>query len=170
MRERLRSAVRNTIAPTILEAGSKINVIPSTASCSFDCRVLPGHTREDVRQEIDTILREAGLLDKVTIEPIAPYRAPFPSSPAEHPLVESMRKAMGIHAPGFPLVPIIGSGGTDSRSLRPRGMASYGFYPFLADTPAATVHGIDERMPIKQLQFANRVIWDVIVDYVGVNA
>jgi len=38
----------------------------------------------------------------------------------------------------------------------------------LADTPLGTVHRIDERMPIKQLHYANRIIWDVFADYVGV--
>jgi len=169
VRVRLRVQARNTIAPTILMAGSKINVIPSLAECSFDCRVLPGQGREHVQREVEAILGEAGLLDKVTIEPIEPYLPTCPSSPVEHPLVDSIRRALSIHAPGLPLIPIIGGGGTDSRSLRPRGVAAYGFYPYLADTPHGTVHGIDERMPIKQLHYANRVIWDVLADYVGVD-
>ncbi|OGO61382.1 MAG: hypothetical protein A2029_08340, partial [Chloroflexi bacterium RBG_19FT_COMBO_47_9] len=48
----LRALVTNTISPTLLHAGSKVNVIPSVAEADIDCRLVPGQTPEDVKREI----------------------------------------------------------------------------------------------------------------------
>ena len=40
LKQELRAMSRNTIAPTILHAGSQINVIPSEAEVSLDARIL----------------------------------------------------------------------------------------------------------------------------------
>ncbi|MEO6062976.1 MAG: M20/M25/M40 family metallo-hydrolase, partial [Thermoflexales bacterium] len=48
VKRRLNAAFRNTATPTILQAGSKINVIPAEATAQVDCRVLPGTTPESI--------------------------------------------------------------------------------------------------------------------------
>ena len=48
------ATLRNTANPTMLKAGYKANVIPSTASATVDCRVLPGSEdtfRDQVAQD-----------------------------------------------------------------------------------------------------------------------
>src|SRR5216684_3286126 len=54
----LRAMAHNTIAPTLLQAGSQINVIPSEAEVSLDARILPGWTTEMFLEEIRTIFGE----------------------------------------------------------------------------------------------------------------
>src|SRR4030042_1981502 len=54
----LRALVTNNISPTLLHAGSKVNVIPSVAEADIDCRLVPGQTPEDVKREINKIIGE----------------------------------------------------------------------------------------------------------------
>ena len=58
LKQELRAMSRNTIAPTILQAGSQINVIPSEAEVSLDARILPGWTTEMFLEEIRAIFGE----------------------------------------------------------------------------------------------------------------
>ncbi|HSU08226.1 MAG TPA: M20/M25/M40 family metallo-hydrolase, partial [Pseudonocardia sp.] len=49
------ATVRDTVNPTMLKAGYKANVIPSTAEAVVDCRFLPGREEEFLR-EVDELL------------------------------------------------------------------------------------------------------------------
>jgi acetylornithine deacetylase/succinyl-diaminopimelate desuccinylase-like protein len=49
---RMHAMLRNMVTPTILVAGSQINVIPSEAEASIDGRNLPGWTPEMFLQEL----------------------------------------------------------------------------------------------------------------------
>ncbi|HSQ18282.1 MAG TPA: M20/M25/M40 family metallo-hydrolase, partial [Anaerolineales bacterium] len=62
----LNALTTNTISATMLEAGSKVNVIPSSAEVALDCRLVPGQNPEDVMREIKAITG-----DKVELEVIS---------------------------------------------------------------------------------------------------
>ena len=49
-----------TLAPTIVRAGRKINVLPSTAELQVDCRVPPGLDREAILARIHGVLGGEG--------------------------------------------------------------------------------------------------------------
>src|SRR5260370_21846533 len=78
LKQELRAMTRNTIAPTLLQAGSQINVIPSEAEVSLDARILPGWTTEMFLEEIRAIFGED--MDVEFIDPDLPLEAD-PASP-----------------------------------------------------------------------------------------
>jgi len=49
-------ALRNTVSPTIIHGGEKINVIPSQIDLELDGRLLPGFEPEDIISEIHTLV------------------------------------------------------------------------------------------------------------------
>ena len=51
------STIRNTANPTMLQAGYKANVIPSTAEATIDTRFLPGH-EDELLATIDELIGE----------------------------------------------------------------------------------------------------------------
>ncbi|MBX5476082.1 MAG: M20/M25/M40 family metallo-hydrolase [Clostridia bacterium] len=162
-RATLHALLHDTITPTMLEAGSRVNVIPSTARATCDCRIVPGQTPEGIAAWVREILASRGLLDHVEVRF---RRAATPvASPVEAPIVDSMRRALQRHAPGSRLVPTMLTGGTDGSWLRPAGIPTYGFAPLLPGEAHETVHGIDERIRIASLEFGLKVLWDVILDY-----
>jgi acetylornithine deacetylase/succinyl-diaminopimelate desuccinylase-like protein len=69
-------------------------------------------------------------------------------------------------APGSTVVPILSSGGTDARSLVPRGVKVYGFSPSRVEPgePVATslMHNHDERISLENLKFALRAEFAII--------
>ncbi|MGD9989340.1 M20/M25/M40 family metallo-hydrolase [Pseudonocardia sp.] len=147
------ATIRDTANPTMLSAGYKANVIPSTAEAVVDCRVLPGR-QEAFLQEVDELLGPDVTREWVTELP--PVETPF-----EGPLVEAMAAALRTEDPGSKAIPYMLSGGTDAKSFFRLGMQCYGFAPLRLPPDldfASLFHGIDERVPIDALEFGTRVL------------
>ena len=73
----LNALTTNTVSATMLEAGSKVNVIPSSAEVALDCRLVPGQTPEDVMREIKAITGD-GVELEVIILPVGQLSQPRP--------------------------------------------------------------------------------------------
>jgi acetylornithine deacetylase/succinyl-diaminopimelate desuccinylase-like protein len=161
--DRLRAMSRNTASPTRLEASDKVNVIPQKAVAEVDCRILPGQTPEDLLRELRQVLGLEGTPDeKIQVE--FTRTSPPTESPPDTELSRAIERVLARHAPDACLVPFLVPGGTDSRFFRPRGVVAYGFSPTLSEADVRTVHGKNERLPIRSLEFSVKVLWDVILD------
>ncbi|HTI90381.1 MAG TPA: M20/M25/M40 family metallo-hydrolase [Puia sp.] len=135
-----------TIVPTILEAGVKSNVIPSKARAIVNCRLLPGETIESTARFIQetlhdprVVVREIGLL------PSEPSAVTDTASPAFRRLVSAVSKTVLNVLPA----PYLMVGGTDSRFYRRISDGVVNFFPM---TDGMGAHGINERLPIIDLQ------------------
>ncbi len=156
-KRRLNAAMRNTAVPTILKAGSKINVIPAEAECQVDCRILPGTTRESLEQELRAVI---GNQVEIEFGPIYPALESDPDSP----LFETIRQVIEKHEPGATLVPGLITGGTDAKSVTTLGTKVLGFVPMRYEGPSMTglAHAHNERISVANLDFGTRVLWDVV--------
>ncbi len=146
------ATLRNTATPTMLKAGYKANVIPSTAEATVDCRVLPG-SEEHFREQVADIVGD-GVEITWTWQP--PLEFPF-----EGPLVEAMKNALVAEDTGAEAVPYMLSGGTDNKAFSRLGIAGYGFSPLRLPPEldfSSLFHGVDERVPIESLEFGTRVL------------
>ena len=149
---------RDTVALTMLDGGYKPNVIPERAEAVLDCRLLPDTKPEtfiaQMRKAIDD--------PDVQIEIIqAPEAAP--PSPTDNRLFLAMRRAAARVYPDVVVTESMTVGGTDSRFFRRHGVPAYGFFPVLVSKElSATVHGVDERLPVADLGKAVRVIYEAL--------
>lgn len=146
------ATLRDTANPTMLDAGYKSNVIPSTAEASVDCRVLPGRV-EAFNRELDEILGPD--IEKEWME-LPPVETTFDGA-----LVEAMNAAVLSEDPGARTLPYMLSGGTDAKSFQKLGIRNFGFAPLRlpADLDfSALFHGVDERVPVDALRFGTRVL------------
>jgi len=163
MAEELRAMLRMTIAPTIIHGGVKENIIPSECEAVFDCRILPGQTTAEALNCVKELLKDIGL-DKLEFE-IIQANEPSESS-MDTPLYRLMVETIKEFEPNCAVAPILLTGGTDSRFFRRLGAACYGFQPVLSDLPYGEilrmVHGIDERISIKNLVFGTSVLYNVV--------
>jgi len=156
----LRSTLRTTTNPTVLQAGYKHNVIPERAEALIDVRVIPGQ-EEDVLAQLRTLVG-----DDVEIEMVVQdigMETPFAG-----PLVDAMVAALGRHDPGVPVIPYLLGAGTDNKALAFLGITGYGFAPLRlpADLDfTGMFHGVDERVPIDALVFGQRVLTDLLRTY-----
>ncbi|TQN32099.1 acetylornithine deacetylase/succinyl-diaminopimelate desuccinylase-like protein [Haloactinospora alba] len=149
----VRSTLRNSTNPTVLEAGSKVNVIPSRASALVDGRILPG-----CAEEFHTTLDE---LTGDRVEWEYTHRSPALLSPVDSPVFAAMREALLAHDPDAHVVPVCLSGGTDAKQFSELGIPGYGFSPLRLPPSldyGALFHGVDERVPVDSLTFGVRVL------------
>ncbi|HEX9131504.1 MAG TPA: M20/M25/M40 family metallo-hydrolase [Ktedonobacteraceae bacterium] len=161
LKQELRAMTRNTIAPTMLRAGSQINVIPSEAEAFLDGRILPGWTTEMFLGEIRAIF--GGDAD---IEFIDPNEA-LEADPAS-PLFEVIKEVVKEHAAEATVVPTMLVGGTDAQRVAGLGTKVYGFAPEMYISGLhdwVRVHGHDERINIRSLQWGTRVLYDVVARF-----
>jgi acetylornithine deacetylase/succinyl-diaminopimelate desuccinylase-like protein len=147
------ATIRNTANPTMLDAGYKANVIPSSAEAVIDTRFLPG--QED--ELLDAIDKLAG--PGITREFI--HRDVAVETPFDGAVVDAMSAALKAEDPGAHPVPYLLGAGTDAKSFSELGIRCFGFSPLKlpADLDfTALFHGIDERVPVDSLQFGIRVL------------
>ncbi len=151
------ASVRHTANPTVLTAGYKSNVIPTTAEAHIDGRFLPG-LREEFLTEIDRLIGDGiqreFINDDVAVE--APY---------DVPLVESMTESLRRFDPGALVAPYLLPAGTDAKAFSRLGIKGYGFAPLLLPASldfSGLFHGVDERVPVSSLQFGVRVLDDFL--------
>jgi acetylornithine deacetylase/succinyl-diaminopimelate desuccinylase-like protein len=151
------NTVRNSSTPTILDAGYKVNVIPSVAQAQLDTRTLPG-TEEDLLAQIDALLGPG-----VEREFVA--RQPPVEAPVDSPWFTAMADALRAEDPGAVVVPYCMGGGTDAKAFSPLGIDCYGFAPLWLPEGfpyRAMAHGVDERVPVEGLRFGARVLGNLL--------
>jgi acetylornithine deacetylase/succinyl-diaminopimelate desuccinylase-like protein len=159
----LKALVTNTVSPTMLRAGSKVNVIPSEAVADIDCRLIPGQTPESVQREIHKIVGEEIELETV----YTTGGAEFSTETAFFKLLEKCTQQMD---PGGLVIPMLMPGATDACQYQHAGIKMYGFTPGIlpAGMPILQLaHGHDERMPISYIQAGLPVLWDVVNEFCG---
>jgi acetylornithine deacetylase/succinyl-diaminopimelate desuccinylase-like protein len=147
------ATLRDTANPTMLDAGYKANVIPSTAEAVVDCRVLPGR-QAAFEREVDELLGPDVTREWVLNLP--PVETTFDGD-----LVGAMDAAIRREDPGARTVPYMLFGGTDAKAFSQLGMRCFGFAPLRLPPDldfAAMFHGVDERVPIDGLTFGTRVL------------
>jgi acetylornithine deacetylase/succinyl-diaminopimelate desuccinylase-like protein len=147
------ATLRDTANPTMLDAGYKANVIPSTAEAVVDCRVLPGR-QVAFEREVDELLGPDVTREWVLNLP--PVETTFDGD-----LVGAMDAAIRREDPGARTVPYMLFGGTDAKAFSQLGMRCFGFAPLRLPPEldfAAMFHGVDERVPIDGLTFGTRVL------------
>ena len=161
LKQELRAMSRNTIAPTILHAGSQINVIPSEAEVSLDARILPGWTTEMFLEEIRAIFGE-----DIDVEFIDPDLA-LEADPAS-PLFDVITEVVKEHDPEATVIPTLLVGGTDAQRVAGLGIKVYGFAPEMFISGLHDwdrVHGHDERINILSLLWGTRVLYDIVARF-----
>jgi acetylornithine deacetylase/succinyl-diaminopimelate desuccinylase-like protein len=154
----LYASLHDTISPTQLAGGYRSNVIPAEAEVNLNCRLLPD---TDIVQFVDT-LRKVIHEEQVEIKyqsDSRPLTSPTPYTTAAFKSYESVvKKTLGE---AIPLIPIMGTGATDSSFLRAHGMASYGIDPFVEDHPS-NAHGNDESISLKGYRDGVKFLFEVI--------
>jgi acetylornithine deacetylase/succinyl-diaminopimelate desuccinylase-like protein len=159
----LRALVTNTISPTMLRAGSKVNVIPSEAEVDIDCRLVPGQTPTDVIKEIHQIVGQ-----RIELEPV--YTTSGAEFSTETPFFKLMERRTRQMDPGGLVVPMLMPGATDACQYQNAGIKMYGFTPGILPPGMPIMqmaHGHDERIPISFIESGLPVLWDVLTEFCG---
>ena len=152
--------LHNTAVPTVIQGGSKSNVIPGTVTIQVDGRLLPGQTVEDFIEEVRAVVGDDA---EITYRHL-PSHTEAPVSEFFQMLAEVIEEL----EPGARAVPYLVSGVTDARHFARLGTPTYGFAPVRL-TPEVPFwelfHGADERIPVDGLGFGIQAIYRVLERY-----
>ena len=157
----------STISLTSLRSGvgepPKVNVIPSIAEATLDCRLLPGTSKEEWLKEIARRLGDPQIKVEVM------YESPDPViTTQDSALYRSLEAAVRKRHPEAIVTPMIVPYGTDANSFRPLGVKSYGFTPaILPADVVASMHGDAEHVPVDALGPAIQILYDALKETAG---
>ncbi len=156
--------VRNTITPTQLEAGYKVNVIPNEATGSIDARILPGWTPDQFKQVVEEKIGN----DDIKVELL---QASMPNgSDFETNYFKTLEEVILKNDPKALVLPYMSPGATDSRFFRAKGSLAYGIIPFVVDKEEReSIHGKNERLKISEIARGEKILWDLVTKMQGEN-
>lgn len=160
-RNMFNTILHNTANPTVMDAGKKVNVIPSEVIVEVDGRTLPGVTTEQFLARLRPLLPAGSDLE--VINEGSPYVVP-----ASGPLYNTLVDALQTADPGVPTVPFLMSGYTDSKYMETFGAEIYGFAPvqFPPDIKfTSLIHGHDERAPAAGFRWGMRLHCDAMTRF-----
>ena len=158
----LNAMLHNTVSPTIMEGGTKVNVIPSRASARVDGRMMPGLT---IHEFLDEVQRVIGPGLKITVH----EEHEGVSFSSDTPLYRAIEKTLAAHDPGGVPVPYMIPGFTDSFAYARLGAICYGFSPVRLGPElefTRMYHGHDERIPREGFAWGMRVLFDLVREFV----
>ncbi|HEY5386450.1 MAG TPA: M20/M25/M40 family metallo-hydrolase [Thermoleophilia bacterium] len=157
-----------TFTPTMLDAGQAVNVIPTRAAASVDCRILPEMTADATRGLVAAVLDPLGIDWEFEWVDVTTANA----SPAPTALSASIARVLGRDVPDAVLAPMCSGSFTDSRWVREYfpDCVAYGFAPYVAESFHAMQggrdHEPDERILVEdvtyQTLFFERLVRDLL--------
>lgn len=156
----LDAMLRTTVTPTMLSAGSKINVIPDTAVAQVDVRRMPDETHDEIIERLRHIIHDPAV--EVSAAPGQEMPATEPSSTTSA-MYQVMQQAFSAAAPNALVIPYMVRGATDGAFLRQKGMDVYGVPIFLSTDKESHAHADDERISVDSLSTGAKLLLEIVL-------
>jgi acetylornithine deacetylase/succinyl-diaminopimelate desuccinylase-like protein len=141
------SRMRTTCVATRLDAGHANNALPGFARANVNCRILPGHPPDEIREQLVKILAQPEIsVTQVKSSGLGPRANP--PSPLRPDVMGSLQKVVDQMWPGVPVIPVMDAGASDGAISRAAGVPTYGVPGVFIDINDDRSHGRDERLPV----------------------
>jgi len=155
--------LRTNCVATQLAGGHAPNALPQRATANVNCRMFPGRSAEEVRQELIAAIADPG----VTVEFQAPPEKPGVQPPLSREVMAPIEALSRDMYPGIAVIPTINSGATDGRFLTPVGIPTYGVSGMLSDGATSNAHGLNERIRVQTLIEGREFLYRLTKAYAG---
>ena len=147
------SNFRTTCVATRLAAGHANNALAQTAQANVNCRIFPGHSPEQIRNQLiglfgDPKLSVKYVSDAGVVADTAPDRKAIVPPPPLPEVFEPLTALVNDLWPGTPVTPVMENGASDSIYFAQAGIPSYGFSAIALERDDDRAHGQDERLPV----------------------
>jgi acetylornithine deacetylase/succinyl-diaminopimelate desuccinylase-like protein len=145
--------LRTTCVATRLNAGIANNALPRTAQANVNCRIFPGHSPEEIRQQLIEIFADNKLTvkyvsDSGVASDTAPDRKAIVPPPPISEVFDPLTRLTDAIWPGTPVTPVMENGASDSIYFAQAGIPCYGFSAIALERSDDRAHGRDERLPV----------------------
>jgi acetylornithine deacetylase/succinyl-diaminopimelate desuccinylase-like protein len=147
------ATMRTTCVATRLDAGHANNALPQTAHAIVNCRILPGHTSEEVRLNLIQVLDDPKIAVRYVSDageileaaPNEPSGAPVALRPE---VMKPLEKVAEVMWPGVPVIPTMATGASDGVFTNGAGIPTYAISGLAVDFDDVRAHGRDERLRV----------------------
>jgi len=168
-RNALDNATLHTVcSATRLEAGHANNALPQLASAMINCRILPGHSAEEVRETLIRVLDDP----KIKVSYVREFdgqvfdRAPdaiaMAAAAPDPDVIGSLKTIAHAFWPGAPVIAGMSVGESDAVWTSSAGMPTYMVSGLAVDRDDVRVHGRDERLLVSSfnegIRFFNQFV------------
>ena len=155
---------RTTTAPTIIEGGTKENVLPKKAKCIVNFRIIPGETVESVIGHVNTVINDS----RIRVTPVKESWNPSIVSDDTGTWFQTLHHTIRQIFPHTVVAPYLVTGATDSRYYAGMSENIFKFIPFIATSEdLKRVHGTDERISIQGYEQCIRFFIQLICNSAG---
>ncbi|HEX8894601.1 MAG TPA: M20/M25/M40 family metallo-hydrolase [Terriglobales bacterium] len=146
--------MHTTCIATRVQAGHANNAQPQRATANVNCRILPGHSRDEILQVLTKVVDDP----KVSLSYVNNgmkvimgdrEKTALPPVPLKPAVMDPLEKISAEMWPGAPVVPEMGTGATDGVYTNPAGIPTYGISGLAIDVDDDRSHGRDERLPVE---------------------
>ena len=139
--------VRTTCVATRLDGGHANNALPGMARANVNCRILPGHSPDEIEATLVKVLDDPRIV-VAHAAGLASSGIPNPPSPLRPDLMAALKKVANEMWPGVPIVPVMDAGASDGAISRAAGLPTYGLPGLFMDVDDDRSHGRDERIRV----------------------
>lgn len=147
------AAVRTTMAATVVEGGTKDNVLPIHARALVNVRILPGDSVAAVRAHVQDAIGDP----TVAVTVAGPAADPSPVSPTDSEAWRAVERSVRAAFPDARVAPYLVTGGTDARHFAALTPNVYRFAPTrMTLEDLQRVHGTNERLSVENYAEAVR--------------
>lgn len=149
-----RASMHTTMTPTILKAGIKENIIPTSAEAVINLRVLPGNSIESIEKRIKAIINDPDI--QIEVMPFSSEPSPISHLEGEKGLgFQTIIKTVKTIDSNIAIAPYLVLGATDSRYFKAITENIYRFLPiYLVEEDMHRMHGNDERITLDSIKTA----------------
>lgn len=148
------SRLHTTCVATRLSGGHANNALPGRAEAIVNCRILPGHSKQEIRDEFVRIFADP----KISVQYIAntgevldtiPDQRAFAPPPLRDDVFNSIKTVSAKLWPGIPVFPTMATGASDGVYTMAVGLPTYGLSGVQQERDDHREHGRDERVSVE---------------------
>ena len=158
------SVMHTTCVTTRLAAGHANNALPQRAQATVNCRILPGHSPDEVRNTLIQVLADAKIsvqyIDDIgQIHDTASERRGYPPPPLRADVLQPLQDLVATFWPNIEVVPTMSTGASDGVYTSAAGLPTYNLTGVALDRDSERAHGRDERIGIDSFYRGNEFFY-----------
>jgi acetylornithine deacetylase/succinyl-diaminopimelate desuccinylase-like protein len=154
------AVMRTTCVATQLDAGHAPNALPQRAVATLSCRVLQGHTPEEVQAELQRAVDD----EQIRVDIV---RRRDGSSPPRltRQIMGPVERVAARMWPGVPIIPMMTPGATDGRYLNNAGIPTYGMSGMFSAPGETNAHVLNEKIRVRSLYEGRDFLEAIVREY-----
>jgi acetylornithine deacetylase/succinyl-diaminopimelate desuccinylase-like protein len=161
------SIMHTTCVATRLDGGHANNALPQRATAVVNCRILPGHSTEEVRQDLIRVLADPRITvryidENGKVRDKGSDRKGYPPPPLSPLIMKPLEALVSKDWPGLKVVPNMSPGASDGVYTSAVNMPTYTITGIDIDKDNERAHGRDERLGVESFYKGNEFFYQYL--------